>query len=63
MKTLFENKHVELYSFVAGDDKKRYAIRFKTDQYSDSAYLGFEQKRAPKVAKWFRKMAKKLEKL
>ncbi len=60
---LFENKQVELATFVNYDQHDMFSITFKVPADSINSYRGFRFKKAKKVAKWLRKMAQELDKL
>ena len=60
---LFENNYIQVGTFRNIDGIKMFSIQWKVDEGSDDSYHGFKIKKAKKVAKWLRKIAKRLEKL
>lgn len=63
MKTLFENKFIRVWKFKNTYENRMIGLEFITDEASRNDYRGFSVKKAKKVAKWFRKIAKRLEKV
>ena len=63
MKTLFENKFIRMWEFENSYKEPMIGFEFIVDEVSRDNYRGFRVKKARKVAKWFRKIAKKLEKV
>lgn len=63
MRTLFENKFIRMWTFKNVDKIPMIAVEFVVDEASANSYRGFSIKKSRKVAKWFRKLAKKLEKV
>lgn len=63
MKTIFENKFIHVWTLKNCDNKTLVAIKFLVDEASADNYRGFSLKKGKKVAKWFRKIAKRLEKI
>lgn len=60
-KVVFQNKFVEVDTFKNTYGEKMFSIRFKVDTASDSSYRGFSIKRAKKVSKWLKKVAKTIK--
>jgi hypothetical protein len=57
------DKHIRVERFTNPYKKKMFGITFVVDEGSCDNYRGWSIKKAKKVAKMFRKLAKKLEKL
>lgn len=63
MKTLFENKFIRVWEFKNTYKKHMIGLEFVVGEASRNDYRGFEATKAKKVARWFRKIAKKLDRV
>lgn len=57
------DKHIKLDVFKNPYGKTMFGVSFNTDPNSRDDYRGWDVKKAKKVAKMFRKLAKRLEAL
>jgi hypothetical protein len=58
-----QTKYMELNTFTNYLKQKMFSVRFIVDGASDDSYRGWRIKKAHKVAKELRKMAKAIEKI
>lgn len=63
MNNIFINKYVSVDTFTNSINKKMFSIRFVVGEESEDFYRGWPLKKAKKIAKMLRKMAKKIERL
>lgn len=62
-KIIYEDKRIEVRRFVNYMEDDMFSIRFKVDEGSADNYHGWKIKKAAKIAKILRKIAKKLERV
>lgn len=57
------DKHIKVGLFTNPYNTKMFSVTFQTPPDSEDSYRGWNIKKAKKVAKMFRKLVKRLEKL
>lgn len=62
-KYILATKHLQVTTFTNSYDDKMFSVKFIVPEHSADNYRGWKIKKAHKIAKQFRKVAKELEKL